>query len=268
MKKTIMILIGLSFFSSFQVSASLATVNGKAITEDDLRGAIGALTQGQKDYVLRDVSARKRVLKNVIEQELLLQEGKKLQIENTKEYKNALEEFKKQLVVNQLVQKEVGSRITESSVKKYYKANKSRYATDQVHAWHILVETEKEAYEILKTLKKGEDFKALAEKVSKDPSAKTNRGDLGFFTRDRMVPEFTQPVFKAKKGSFVGPIKTLFGYHIVKVIDKKHGKMLEFDEVEARVQAEMQRNLLSAYVEKLTSSAKIEINEEAIKNLK
>ena len=158
-----------------------------------------------------------------------------------------------------------GSCRRTSVRKKFYEKNKNRYSTDMVHAQHILVATEEQAREMLKKAKApGADFQELAEKNSKDPSAKNNRGDLGFFGRDRMVPEFTEPAFKASEGEIIGPVKTGYGYHVIKIIKKKFGKVMDFADVELKAQNDLRQELAQSFVGKLRKDAKVEFIDKAI----
>lgn len=111
------------------------------------------------------------------------------------------------------------------------------------------------------------DFQALAEKHSKDPSAKNNRGDLGFFGRDRMVPEFTEAAFSADDGQVVGPIKTSYGYHVIKVIERKMGKPLSLSDVQYRVRSDLFQSVRQDYVGKLRQQAKINVQDKVIDKL-
>ncbi len=130
--------------------------------------------------------------------------------------------------------------------------------TDQIHALHILLPSEQEAAAVLAEVKKpGADFQKIAESKSKDPSAKNNRGDLGFFTRDNLDPAFSDAAFATKVGDIAGPVKSAFGYHVIKVLDRKIGKSPEFAEVEQKVRMDFQRELLQNYVSALKSKAKI-----------
>jgi parvulin-like peptidyl-prolyl isomerase len=156
--------------------------------------------------------------------------------------------------------------MTDSAAKKYYEANKNHYSTDQVHAMHILLADEEKAKEVLKLAKaKDADFQALAAKYSRDPSAKNNRGDVGVFGRNAPFdPVFMDAAFGANEGEIVGPVKTSFGYHIIKVVEKKLGKAMTFDEVEMRVKQDLGRTLKQAYVGKLKKEAKVQVNEQGI----
>jgi len=258
-------LLAAGFAGAAFAATQLATVNGKAISSDDLSSALGHLPEAQRKQVLQDSSTRRRVLDTLIDQELMIQTAEKLKLDSDKEFKDAVETFRRQYMVNKLLEKNVASKLTEGSAREFYKNHKERYSTDQVRAQHILLPDEKTANDVLKMAKaSGADFQALAEKYSRDPSAKTNRGDLGFFPRDRMVPEFTNVAFNGSKGSIMGPIKTDFGYHLIKIIDKKPGKALNFEEVEMKVRDDLRQELVRLYAEGLRKSSKVQINQGSL----
>ena len=143
-------------------------------------------------------------------------------------------------------------------MKDYFGKHKTRYSTDEVHAQHILLASEKEAETVMAEVKKpGADFQKVAESRSKDPSAKNTRGDVGFFSRSMFDQAFTDAAFAANVGDIVGPVKTAFGFHVIKVVDRKVGKVPDFAEVEQRVRADYQRELIKNYVFDLRKKAKI-----------
>ena len=159
-----------------------------------------------------------------------------------------------------LLDKNLKSKITDKAAKEYYNKNQHKFSTDQVRAQHILLKSLKDAQDMLTKAKaKDADFQALAEKFSTDPSAKNNRGDLGFFSRDRMVPEFSEAAFNTKPGMVVGPVKTNFGYHVIKVVEFKPGKIPDFTEVELQARNALRQSLIEQYVADLRKSAKIQI---------
>ena len=130
---------------------------------------------------------------------------------------------------------------------------------------HILVKDEALAKDLIKQGKAGADFQDLAEKYSIDPSAKNNRGDLGFFGRGVMVPEFTEAAFDAKEGEVVAkPVKTAFGYHVIKVIEKRSGKALTFLDVQETIRNQLRQELSQNYVAQLRDTAKVTVDESAI----
>lgn len=247
----------------------LAKVNGKIITDRDLNLALGNLNEGQRASVLKDSSSRRQVLLSVVDQEILVQEAEKEKLDADAEYKEAAAAFRRQYLTNRVLAKNLGAKLTESAAKKFYDSNRNRYSTDQVHALHILIRDEAEAKEVFKRAKglSDDDFRDLAEKVSKDPSAKNNRGDIGFIGRESKTPDFTDPVFAAAEEAVVGPIKTAYGYHIVKILKKKVGKPLEFDEVKLRVESELRQHTVQGYVEGLKKEAKLEVNDKAVEKM-
>lgn len=247
----------------------LAKVNGKAITDRDVGAALGGFNEGQRRQLLADPNSRREIVSNLIEQELLIQEGEKQKLDQDNDYKVALAAFRRQYLTQKVLSKNVAPKVTDTAVKKFYEANKRKFSTDKVQVQHILVSDEKAANDVLKQVRApGADFQKVAERVSKDPSAKNNRGDVGVITRDSpFVDEFKDAAFDGNKGEIVGPVKTLYGYHIIKIVDKQIGKTLGFPEVESRVRADMQREAVSLYIIQLRKQAQVSLDEAAINKL-
>jgi parvulin-like peptidyl-prolyl isomerase len=255
-------------FPAFAHASELAKVNGVSISDKDLKTALAGLNESQRQNLLKDADSRRQVLNSLIEQEVLVAEAAKEKLDQDQEFKDAMAAFRRNFLANRVIQKNLGAKVTEAAAKKYYETNKRRYSTDQVHAMHILVSDETQAREIMKQAKApNADFQALAEKFSKDPSAKNNRGDLGFFGRNVMVAEFTDAAFETPTGEMVGPVKTAYGFHIIKVLEKKPGKAMTYEEVELRVKGDLRQELQSKYLSALKKQAKIQINDKAIDSL-
>lgn len=271
MKLSLLSLAALAMVPGFQSmawSTEIAKVNGKTITDKDMVQALSGVNETQRKDVLDDANSRRQLLNSLIEQELLIQESEKEKLDQDAEYKAAVEAFRKQYLTNRVLSKNLSGKFTESAAKRYYENHKTRYSTEQVHAMHILVSDESKAQEILKMAQApNADFQALAEKYSKDPSAKNNRGDIGFFGRDRMVAEFTNAAFSAKDGEIVGPVKTAYGYHIIKVIERKPGKILEYSDVESKVKSDLQQELAATYMTNLRAQAKISIDDKNLNKM-
>ena len=139
----------------------------------------------------------------------------------------------------------------------------SRSAGEQeVRARHILVETEDEAKAVEEELKKGADFAELAKKKSKDPGA-SDGGDLGFFTKDQMVPEFSAVAFALEPGKISDPVKSQFGWHVIKVEEKRNRKPPDFEQVKAQIETYVTRKAQADYVAKLREAAKVERMDKA-----
>src|SRR5215510_15534898 len=128
----------------------------------------------------------------------------------------------------------------------------------EVRARHILVETEDEAKAVLAELKKGTDFAELARLKSKDPGAANEGGDLGYFTKDQMVPEFAEAALKLEKGQLSEPVKTQFGWHIIRVEDKRDRPVPPFDQVKDQIETYVVRKAQAEAIAKLRENAKIE----------
>jgi peptidyl-prolyl cis-trans isomerase C len=145
----------------------------------------------------------------------------------------------------------------EAMHKVYDEAVKQMGSEEEVHARHILVATEDEAKAIEAELKKGADFAALAKEKSKDPGA-ADGGDLGYFTKDQMVPEFAEVAFKLDKGQISEPVHTQFGWHIIKVEDKRIKPTPTFDQVKAQLQTYVAHRAQAELVDNLRKTATIE----------
>ena len=141
--------------------------------------------------------------------------------------------------------------------KVYDEAIKQVKNEEEVHARHILVPTEDEAKAILAQLKGGADFATLAKEKSKDPGA-AEGGDLGYFTKDQMVPEFAEVAFKLDKGQLSDPVKTQFGWHIIKVEDKRIKPTPTFDQVKGQIENYVAHRAQAQLVENLRSAANVE----------
>src|SRR6201992_2563316 len=152
---------------------------------------------------------------------------------------------------------------TDGAMKKGYDDAAQKIPGEQeVHARHILVETEDKAKEIKAQWDKGADFAELAKKESKDPGA-SDGGDLGFFTKDQMVPEFSAVAFSLEPGKISDPVKSQFGWHIIKVEEKRNRKAPDFDQVKAQIESYVTRKAQADYVAKLREGAKIERMDQA-----
>jgi peptidyl-prolyl cis-trans isomerase C len=163
------------------------------------------------------------------------------------------------VILEVLLLAEANAAVTDEAMKKVYdEAIKQMANEEEVSARHILVETEDEAKKILADLKKGADFLAIAKEKSKDPGSKENGGDLGFFGKEQMVPEFANAAFKLDKGQLSDPVKSQFGWHIIRVDDKRKKQPPEFDKVKDQIQTFVQRRAQAEMITKLRESAKIE----------
>ncbi|MEW6189584.1 MAG: peptidylprolyl isomerase, partial [Actinomycetota bacterium] len=157
-----------------------------------------------------------------------------------------------------------GIEVTEEEMAKYYEKNKNRYKEpEKAKTRHILLGSEKEAKDILKKLKDGEDFAQLAKKYSMDTATKDQGGSLDWMAREQLAPEFADAAFRLNPGEISDVVKTQFGFHIIKLEEKKTEHQKSFEEVKEQVKRELlrerQRKKYQAWVKKLRKKAKIKI---------
>jgi len=235
----------------------VAKVNGVEIRQSDL--ALAEEDMGQDAQRLEGDARREYLISYVADVILAAKaaEGKKLA--DSKDFKSRIAFIRNKLLMELMLDAEGKAAVTDQTVKKAYDDAIKQMSTEQeVRARHILVPTEAEAKKILDELKKGTDFAEIARQKSKDPGAAAEGGDLGYFTKDQMVPEFAETAFKLEKGQLSEPVKTQFGWHLIKVEDKRAKRPPAFDDVKDQVRTYVMRKAQAELVGKLREGAKIE----------
>ena len=234
----------------------LAKVNGVEIRQSDL--ALAEEELGPSLAQMDPASKRENVLAFLIDMKIVAKAAEDKKVENSEEFKKRLAFTRNRLLMDSLLANEGKAATTDEAMKKVYEdASKQISGEQEVHARHILVETEDEAKAIEEELKKGADFAELAKKKSKDPGA-SDGGDLGFFTKDQMVPEFSAVAFSLEPGKISDPVKSQFGWHVIKVEEKRSRKAPEFDQVKGQIETYVTRKAQADYVAKLREAAKVE----------
>lgn len=249
-------------------AVDLAKVGSRSITDQDVKDVLAGLPEGQRQQLNSEPEARLRVIDNIVVEEVFVQEAEKSGVANDPEFKKAIERARRQLLSQRFLQSSIQPKITDAAVEKFFNANKTRYSQDEVRASHVLVKTEAEAQEIFKKAKGGEDFEVLAKKHSKDPSAAQNMGDLGYFTRARMVPEFANAAFSLKKGEISNPVKSAFGWHVIKLVDTRAGKPVKFADVKDQVKGDFQNESINELIKSLKEKSKAVVFEDKVKALR
>lgn len=251
---------------------ALAEVNGGVITTADFKKEVETLPPYLRPMA-ETPEGKKELLDTMIIREIIMQQAQKDGLDKSQEVTDKLEEMKKRIIVEAFLKKKVEAQasITDADLHKFYEQNKEKLKTgDQVRASHILVKSEAEAQDILSQLKKGGNFEQLAAKYSID-AAKTKGGDLGWFGKGSMIPEFEKVVFAMKEGEISGVVKTQFGYHIIKLTGKRPAGIPPFDEVKEQIRAkllpEKQQAVFQKLKDELKKSAKYSINEEVLKGI-
>ena len=180
-------------------------------------------------------------------------------LENDKEVKEQLYEIKQQIVRAKFLENEITARIDEDRIKeKYDEYVKNFPDIEEVKAAHILVEDEKTAKKVIAKLNDGGDFAKLAQEFSQDGSAKSG-GDLGYFAKQEVVPAFAEAAFSTKVGSYTKkPVKSDFGYHVIRVDEKRKRSPAELEEVKPSLKQELQRTAFNEIMKEWQSTAKVE----------
>ena len=193
----------------------LAKVDGQPITDEDVADALVDIGPGLPQK-LEGAARQKYVLDYLVDLKLAAKKAEADKLTASPEFERKLAYYREKLAMEQLLGSVGKAATTEEAERKAYDdAAKAEPPQQEIHARHILLPTEDEAKKALARVKGGEDFAKVATELSKDPSG--NGGDLGWFTKDRMVPEFSDAAFKLKEGEISEPVKTQFGWHIIKI---------------------------------------------------
>src|ERR1700732_1727736 len=239
----------------------LAKVNGSEIRQSDV--ALAEEELGPSLAQMDPATKKDNVLSFLIDMKIVAKAAEDKKVENNEDFKKRLAFTRSRLLMDSLLASEGKAATTDDAMKKVYEdASKQIAGEQEVHARHILVETEDEAKAVAEELDKGADFAELAKKKSKDPGA-SDGGDLGFFTKDQMVPEFSTVAFALEPGKISDPVKSQFGWHIIKVEEKRSRKAPDFDQVKAQIETYVTRKAQAEYVAKLRESAKVERMDQA-----
>lgn len=233
----------------------LAQVGLKAITDEDVTRAIRSMGPRGKEY--DNPRGRQIMLEQIINKELVLTDAKKNLLEQDAEFREELEKLKNELLANFYVEKVLReAKVTPEEVKAYFDTHPEEFQGEEtVSASHILVESEDKANEVLEKIEKGEmTFEEAAKVFSSCPSSQRG-GDLGAFGKGQMVPEFEEAAFALEIGKISRPVRTQFGYHLIRVNEKNPAKAPSFeevkDEVAEKLLAEKQREVYESKMRQL-----------------
>lgn len=246
-------------------NAVIATVDGKPITEADLTLAEGELSR--QFAQLPPEQRRAAALSAAIEIKVLAAKAIADGLDKDPEFQRRSAFLQQRALHGELVEKEVVGKITDDEIRaRYDKEIAAQPPVNEVHARHILVKTKEEADAIVKKLDAGEDFQKLANENTKDPSGKTNGGDLGFFGPGQMVPEFEKAAMALEIGKYTKePVQTQFGWHIIKLEDKRQQQPPAFDQVKDQAKSAVVRDKYFATVKEARKTAKVEIPDEKLR---
>ena len=236
----------------------VATVNGQPIRLSELEVAQQSLPQQYRNMPMQAVFPA--LLDRIIDSKLVVQEGKKSKVTEDPAFKKRMAFVEDQVLQDFWIQREIARQVTADKLQKRYEERLKQMPTEEeVHARHILVSTEDEAKALIAEIKKGAAFDKLAKEKSTDKASGAEGGDLGWFKKSDMVKEFADAAFNLKKGELTeAPVKTQFGYHVIKVEDRRKAPPPAFEEMADQLKEEMAREAVTAQLDQLRSGAKIE----------
>jgi peptidyl-prolyl cis-trans isomerase C len=234
----------------------IARVNGVDIRQSDL--ALAEEDVGAEMQAASPEAKREQLISYLADIIMVTQDADKKKLADNPDFKRRLAFLRNKLLMGYGLQEETKSALTDQALQETYnEAVKSMGGQEEVRARHILVEAEDEAKALLEQIKGGADFATLAKEKSKDPGA-ADGGDLGYFTKDQMVPQFADVAFKMYPGQLSNPVKTQFGWHIIKVEDKRTKQPPEFAKVKDQIESYLARKAQTEFIAKLRQTAKIE----------
>ena len=252
--------------AAFTIPDPVAVVNGKPIT----KAAFDQYTQQLRGKAKVDsAEASKSLVEQLVMEELLVQEAAKQKLADDPQVKQQMEMVQRNLLASTVVRRMLSANApSEEAIKKEYDTAVAAMKGKEYKASHILVDSEDKAKEIIAELKKDGKFAELAKTKSSDSSA-ANGGDLGWFTPSMMVPPFAEAVAKLEKGKFSEqPVQTPFGWHVILLEDVRDATPPSLDELKPQITQMLQSKMVSDYLEKLKSGAKIEVKEIQVSEAK
>ncbi len=234
----------------------VAVVNGVKIRHSEVVEARGRLPQQYQSLPMEVLFPA--LLNNLIDSKLIAADGRKKKLHKDKEFRVQLGRIEEQLLERTTLLKQIETEVTDVKIKERYDQFTKTFAGKmEVHARHILVDAEDKAKTVIEELKKGADFVELAKTSSTGPSGPTG-GDLGYFTEDQMVPAFSKAAFAMEQGKFSEtPVQTQFGWHVIKVEDKRTAKPPAMKDVEEQIRDELSREAGTKYIETLRREAAV-----------
>lgn len=234
-----------------------ATVNGQPILRSEVLEAINSLPQQYRQMPVEMLVPL--MAEQVATARLVAQKGVDAGLQNDPEVKERLATAERRIIQDVWLQRQIKAKITDQAIQDAYKKYLAdNPAQDQVKARHILVDNEDKAKDLIKKLEGGAKFEELANTNTTDPSGKDSGGDLGWFSKDQMVPEFADAAFKLEKGKYTTtPVKSQFGWHVILVEDKRTLPQPTLDEVKPQLEEQLSQQLVPQIIAEVKQGAQI-----------
>jgi peptidylprolyl isomerase/peptidyl-prolyl cis-trans isomerase C len=269
MKKIFITLLSLSAIGSSIALADkdsvVATYSNQNVTEgqimDQFGPSIAAQFNGQnKNFNDLERNVRESLVRNYVSVKLLEEEVKKSDISSSKEFKEKMKLVEQQMVQQEFIDRYIKNHVNEKMVAdEYKKLVDSLQGKEEIKTSHILVESEEKAKDIKKKLAKGVKFGDLAKEFSKDDGSKASGGELGYTVKGQLVPEFEEKAFALKKNEISEPVKTQFGWHIIKMHDKRPAQIPTKEQATQHLTNKLAREAVEKYISELINKANLQV---------
>jgi len=213
-----------------------------------------------KKFSELDKNVQEMLVKGFINQKLFEKEAEKLGIRSSEDFKKKIKAAESQLLQQELIERQLKTAVTDKLIdEEYNKLAKELKGQKEIRVAHILVDTEEKAKEIKKKLNKGSKFEDLVKEFSKDEGSKANGGELGYVMKGQLVPEFENKAFSMKQDEISDPVKTQFGWHIIKALDSRDVKIPPKEQALNGIKGKLSRDTIEKYITELSAKAKIEL---------
>jgi parvulin-like peptidyl-prolyl isomerase len=252
--------------SAFAEDRVVATYNDKKVTENEVMEQFKEVFKAQSGFMNKkfselDKKAQEGLVKGYISAKLLQDEAKKSGIDATPDFQAKMENMKQQLMQQELLDKIMKQKVTDAKIDEdYNKLVQEMKDKEEVKTSHIMVDTEEKAKELKAKLNKGAKFADLAKQFSKDETSKSAGGALGYFTKGQVLPQIEQKAFVMKVGEISEPIKTDFGWHLIKLEDKRKIKVPTKEEAKNMIVVKLSKQVMESYLEDLMTKANTKVN--------
>ena len=236
----------------------VARVNGQEIHKSDVMRELAALPPQLQQVPVEQIYPQ--LLDRMIDAKLLIAQGYAEKVNETADFKERMKRAEERIITDVTLREKIKPMVTDDKIKALYdEIVKHSTPEEEVRARHILVKTEKEAKDIIEQLGKGGDFNKLATEKSTDTASAQQGGDLGYFSKKAMVKPFADAAFAMKAGEYSKtPVKSDFGFHVIKVEDKRKSKPVELEKVKPQLEAKVSDQAANEYVETMKKNAKVE----------
>lgn len=236
----------------------VAIVDGTEIKESEIKQFYNTLPPQYRQMQYAEI--RSRLVDQLVDQVLVEDQARRENLHKEPAVKQRILSVERNLLNEIFMQRIMLKEVTETAIRKEYQVSIAMQPKrEEVRARHILLKTKADAMTVIKQLEKGVDFSALAKEKSTGPSGR-NGGDLGYFGRAQMVPPFSKAAFSLNKGDFTRtPVKTQFGYHVIKVEDRRISGQAAYEQASAKIKTNLQNKVFEKVMASLRAKAKIEI---------